>query len=169
MANLCKLHGWELRDYPRRVYDAVLFSNEIDMLAIRLKEIYPYISQFVLLESNSAFTSIPKPLNFAMNREKFDFIESRLTYRTIGGRFVKGENPFIEEEYQRVAVDHLLRVAGIEDDDLLIMSDVDEIPSAHTINLLRWCDGPPPIKITLDISLMPNLVQFNPYLGSFQS
>lgn len=145
MANLCKLHGWELRDYPRRVYDAVLFSNEIDMLTIRWKEIYPYITQFVLLESNSTFTSIPKPLNFAMNREKFDFIESRLTYGTIGGRFMKGENPFIEEAYQRVAVDHLLRVAGIEDDDLLIMSDVDEIPSAHTIDLMRWCDGPPPI------------------------
>ncbi|KAL4580320.1 hypothetical protein LXL04_016510 [Taraxacum kok-saghyz] len=25
------------------------------------------------------------------------------------------------------------------------MSDMNEIPSSHTINLLRWCDGPPPI------------------------
>ncbi|KAG7626660.1 Glycosyl transferase family 17 [Arabidopsis thaliana x Arabidopsis arenosa] len=24
--------------------------------------------------------------------------------------------------------------------DLLIMSDVDEIPSRHTVNLLRWCN-----------------------------
>ncbi|KAL4570257.1 hypothetical protein LXL04_025909 [Taraxacum kok-saghyz] len=145
MASLCKLHGWELRDYPRRVFDAVLFSNEIDMLTIRWKEIYPYITQFVLLESNSTFTGIPTRLNFAINREKFDFIDSRLTYGTIGGRFRKGENPFIEEVYQRLRLDHLLRIAGIEDDDLLIMSDVDEIPSAHTINLLRWCDDPPPI------------------------
>ena len=95
MASLCKLHGWEVRDYPRRVFDAVLFSNEIDMLTIRWKEIYPYITQFVLLESNSTFTGIPKRLNFAINREKFDFIDSRLTYGTIGGRFRKGENPFI--------------------------------------------------------------------------
>ncbi|KAI3813125.1 hypothetical protein L1987_17841 [Smallanthus sonchifolius] len=145
MDSLCKLHGWKLRDYPRKVYDAVLFNNEIDMLTIRWKELHPYITQFVLLETNSTFTSIPKPHYFAINRERFDFVEPRLTYGTIGGRFKKGENPFVEEAYQRVALDHLLKIAGIEDGDLLIMSDVDEIPSAHTIDLLRWCEGPPQI------------------------
>jgi len=43
------------------------------------------------------------------------------------------------------ALDQLTRIAGISDDDLLIMSDVDEIPSAHTINLLRWCDNIPEV------------------------
>ncbi|MFS8032184.1 putative beta-1,4-mannosyl-glycoprotein 4-beta-N-acetylglucosaminyltransferase [Helianthus anomalus] len=158
MDSLCKLHGWNLRDYPRKVYDAVLFNNEIDMLTIRWKELHPYITQFVLLETNSTFTSIPKPHYFAINRERFDFAEPRLTYGTIGGRFKKGENPFVEEAYQRVALDQLLKIAGIEDGDLLIMSDVDEIPSAHTIDLLRWCDGPPPI---LHLNL-------NNYLYSFE-
>ncbi|KAE8718206.1 Detected protein of confused Function [Hibiscus syriacus] len=145
MDTLCHLHGWKVRDYPRRVFDAVLFSNEIDILTIRWNELYPYVTQFVLLESNSTFTGLPKPLRFAGSREKFKFIKPRLTYGTIGGRFRKGENPFVEEAYQRVALDQLLRLAGIEDDDLLIMSDVDEIPSAHTINLLRWCDDIPSI------------------------
>lgn len=142
---LCKLHGWRLRESPRRVYDAVLFSNEIDLLTIRWNELYPYITQFVLLESNSTFTGLPKPLVFASNQNAFEFIEPRLTYRNIGGRFRKGENPFVEEAYQRIALDQLLRIAGIDDDDLLIMSDVDEIPSAHTINLLRWCDDIPSV------------------------
>ncbi|XP_043704627.1 uncharacterized protein LOC122654559 [Telopea speciosissima] len=146
MENLCKLHGWGIRESPRRVYDAVLFSNEVDMLTIRWKELYPYITQFVLLESNSTFTGLPKPLVFASHRDQFKFVEPRLTYGTIGGRSRRGENPFIEEAYQRVALDQLLfRVAGISDDDLLIMSDVDEIPSGHTINLLRWCDEIPSI------------------------
>ncbi|CAL9014689.1 unnamed protein product [Prunus brigantina] len=145
METLCRLHGWKIRESPRRVYDAVLFSNEVDMLTIRWNELYPYVTQFVLLESNSTFTGLPKPLIFARNRDKFKFVEPRLTYVTTGGRFKKGENPFYEEAYQRVALDQLLRVAGIEDDDLLIMSDVDEIPSAHTIDLLRWCDDTPPV------------------------
>ncbi|XP_022741483.1 uncharacterized protein LOC111293045 isoform X1 [Durio zibethinus] len=145
METLCNLHGWKIRESPRRVFDAVLFSNEIDILALRWNELYPYITQFVLLESNSTFTSLPKPLLFASNRQQFKFMEPRLTYGMIGGRFRKGENPFVEEAYQRVALDQLLRIAGIEDDDLLIMSDVDEIPSAHTINLLRWCDDIPPV------------------------
>ncbi|KAL6587450.1 hypothetical protein OROMI_000428 [Orobanche minor] len=142
---LCSLHGWKTRDFPRRVYDAVLFSNEADMLKIRWKELYPYITRFVLLESNSTFTALLKPLNFAARRKEFEFVEPRLTYGEIGGRFRRGENPFVEEAYQRLALDQLLRVAGIEDDDLLIMSDVDEIPSRHTINLLRWCDDIPPV------------------------
>ncbi|WRX20366.1 Glycosyl transferase [Theobroma cacao] len=145
MDTLCSLHGWKIRESPRRVFDAVLFSNEIDILKLRWNELYPYITQFVLLESNSTFTGLPKPLIFASNRLEFKFIEPRLTYGMIGGRFKKGENPFVEEAYQRVALDQLIRIAGIEDDDLLIMSDVDEIPSAHSINLLRWCDGVPPI------------------------
>ncbi|KAK7280965.1 hypothetical protein RIF29_08562 [Crotalaria pallida] len=145
MENLCKLHGWGIREYPRRVFDAVLFSNEVEILNLRWRELHPYITQFVLLESNSTFTARPKPLVFKANREQFKFVENRLTYGMIGGRFKKGENPFVEEAFQRVALDQLLRIAGIMDDDLLIMSDVDEIPSAHTINLLRWCDEIPSV------------------------
>jgi hypothetical protein len=37
LARLCELHGWSLRENPRRVFDAVMFSNEIDLLEIRLQ------------------------------------------------------------------------------------------------------------------------------------
>lgn len=161
MKNLCHLHGWQVREAPRRVFDAVLFSNELDILAVRWKELYPYVSEFVLLESNSTFTGLKKPMFFAKNRDQFKFIESKLTYGNIGGRFVKGENPFVEESYQRVALDQLIRIAGITDDDLLIMSDVDEIPSGHTINLLRWCDDIPEI---LHLQLRNYLYSFEFFL-----
>lgn len=163
METLCQLHGWGIRESPRRVFDAVLFSNEVDMLTIRWNELYPYITQFVLLESNSTFTGLPKPLYYANNRDDFKFVEPRLTYGTIGGRFRKGENPFVEEAYQRVALDQLLRIAGIEDDDLLIMSDVDEIPSRHTIDLLRWCDDIPPV---LHLELRDYLYSFEFYIDN---
>lgn len=68
METLCSLHGWKHRDTPRRVFDVVLFSNEVDMLTIRWKDFYPYITQFVILESNYTFTDLPKPLVFAGNR-----------------------------------------------------------------------------------------------------
>ncbi|XP_065044783.1 uncharacterized protein LOC135676959 isoform X1 [Musa acuminata AAA Group] len=161
MENLCKLHGWGIREMPRRVYDAVLFSNELDILEVRWNELSPYVSEFILLESNSTFTGLKKPLFFAENRHRFKFVESRLTYGTFGGRFVKGENPFVEEAYQRKALDQLIRIAGISDDDLLIMSDVDEIPSGHTINLLRWCDE---IPEKLHLQLRNYLYSFEFYL-----
>ncbi|XP_073143909.1 uncharacterized protein [Henckelia pumila] len=145
MENLCKLHGWGIRESPRRVFDAVLFSNEVDILKIRWKELYPYVTEFVLLESNSTFSGLPKPCVFSSVRDQFRFVEPRLTYGQVPGRFMKDENPFVEEAYQRLALDYLLKQAGIQDDDLLIMSDVDEIPSRHTVNLLRWCDEIPHI------------------------
>ncbi|KAF8643923.1 hypothetical protein HU200_066642 [Digitaria exilis] len=80
MDNLCKLHGWKVREAPRRVFDAVLFSNELDILDIRWHELSPYVSEFVLLESNSTFTGIKKDLHFKENRQRFEFAESRLTY-----------------------------------------------------------------------------------------
>ncbi|PAN38702.1 hypothetical protein PAHAL_7G190600 [Panicum hallii] len=161
MENLCELHGWKVRDTPRRVFDAVLFSNELDILEIRWNELSPYVSEFVLLESNSTFTGMKKPLHFKENRHRFGFAESRLTYGMIGGRFVRGENPFVEESYQRVALDQLIKIAKIEDDDLLIMSDVDEIPSGHTIDLLRWCDDIPDI---LHLQLRNYLYSFEFFL-----
>jgi beta-1,4-mannosyl-glycoprotein beta-1,4-N-acetylglucosaminyltransferase len=42
-------------------------------------------------------------------------------------------------------MDHGLHAAGVADGDLVIMADVDEIPSAHTIRLLQSCDGFPSI------------------------
>ncbi|KAF6157826.1 hypothetical protein GIB67_038952, partial [Kingdonia uniflora] len=103
MENLCRLHGGGTRESPRRVFDAVLFSNEVDILTIRLERV------------------IPIYYSIRSTRIKFDV-----------HWFKKGENPFVEEAYQRVALDQLLKIAGISD-NLLIMSDVDEIPSSHTI------------------------------------
>ncbi|ONK78309.1 uncharacterized protein A4U43_C02F17060 [Asparagus officinalis] len=146
MPSLCGAPTAGVPAKPENGYSIrVLSANELDILSIRWHELHPYVSEFVLLESNSTFTGIKKPLFFAKNRDRFKFAESRLTYGSVGGRFVKGENPFVEESYQRVALDQLIRIAGINDDDLLIMSDVDEIPSGHTINLLRWCDDIPEV------------------------
>ncbi|XP_057447392.1 uncharacterized protein LOC130739175 isoform X2 [Lotus japonicus] len=163
METLCSLHGWGIRESPRRVFDAVLFSNEVDILTLRWKELHPYVTHYVILESNSTFTGLSKPLVFASNRDNFKFVKSRLTYGVIGGGSRKGENPFVEEAYQRVVLDRLLEKAGIEDDDLLIMSDVDEIPSAHTINLLRWCSDIPDV---LHLQLKNYLYSFEFFLDN---
>ncbi|PQP98673.1 uncharacterized protein Pyn_14084 [Prunus yedoensis var. nudiflora] len=56
----------------------------MDILTIRWKELYPYVTQFVLLESNSTFTGLPKPLFISHYRDQFKFVEPRLTYGTTG-------------------------------------------------------------------------------------
>ncbi|KAL3825087.1 hypothetical protein ACJIZ3_021121 [Penstemon smallii] len=148
MDYLCRLHGWSLRPEPRRVFDGIIFSNELDLLEIRWNELHPYVTKFVILEANTTFTGIPKPLYFATNRERFAFAEEKIVYGVFPGRissYGSNEDPFKLEAEQRIAMNWLLHQAGISTGDLLIMSDTDEIPSPHTVKLLQWCDGIPPI------------------------
>ncbi|KAH7572430.1 hypothetical protein JRO89_XS04G0255600 [Xanthoceras sorbifolium] len=148
MEHLCKLHGWSIRLQPRRVFDSIIFSNELDILEIRWRELSPYVTKFVILESNTTFTGIPKPLFFSSNRARFAFTEGKIVHGVFPGRIASPgshENPFVLEAEQRRAMNGLLFYAGISDEDLLIMSDTDEIPSPHTVKLLQWCDGVPPI------------------------
>ena len=148
MDHLCRLHGWSLRSEPRRVFDAIIFSNELDMLEVRWRELHPYVSKFVILESNTTFTGIPKPLFFASNRARFAFAEDKIAHGVFSGRAAdrgSHKDPFVLESEQRGAMNGLLHRTGISNGDLLIMSDTDEVPSPHTIKLLQWCDEVPPV------------------------
>ncbi|GAB2289190.1 hypothetical protein Dimus_023493 [Dionaea muscipula] len=148
--HLCQLHGWSALSKPRRVFDAIIFSHELDLLEIRWHELRPYVTKFVILESNTTFTGIPKPLYFSSNRaNRFAFAEGMIVHNVFPGRIRSSshheEDPFKLEAYQRAEMNRLLQLAGISDGDLVIMSDTDEIPSPNTIRLLQWCDGTPPV------------------------
>ncbi|XP_050214116.1 uncharacterized protein LOC126665378 [Mercurialis annua] len=148
MEHLCNLHGWSLRTEPRRIFDGIIFSNELDILEIRWRELHPYISKFVILESNTTFTGIPKPLFFASNQNRFSFFKDKIVHGVFSGHVATRElyeDPFVLESEQRAAMNSLIRRAGISNGDLLIMSDTDEIPSPQTLKLLKWCDGIPPV------------------------
>lgn len=58
MSHLCGIHGWSLRSEPRRVFDAIIFSHELDLLEIRWNELLPYVDKFVILEANTTFTGM---------------------------------------------------------------------------------------------------------------
>ncbi|XP_024522047.1 beta-1,4-mannosyl-glycoprotein 4-beta-N-acetylglucosaminyltransferase-like [Selaginella moellendorffii] len=143
MQELCGLHGWTLKQTPRRVFDAVIFNNEIDLLEIRWRELDPYVTKFLLIESDGSFTGNSKPLFFRDARNKSDrfaFAQHKLGYSAVPkGR---SPHPFDNESRQRGFMNLLIQQSGIQPGDLLIMSDTD---SGHTIDLLRSCDGPPPI------------------------
>ncbi|KAI3866243.1 hypothetical protein MKX03_000071 [Papaver bracteatum] len=145
MYQLCALHFLSLRSEPHRVFDAVIFSHELDLLELRWNELDPYITKFIILESNTTFTGIPKPLFFTQNLERFEFAEENIIHNVFSGRRAVHEDPFVLESEQHVAMNRLIQRSGISIRDILIMSDTDEIPSPNTIILLQWCDGIPPV------------------------
>jgi beta-1,4-mannosyl-glycoprotein beta-1,4-N-acetylglucosaminyltransferase len=132
-----------------KVIDATLFSVELEMLEIRLEELWPYVDVFLIVEVNITFTGLPKPLIFHENRQRFAWAESKIVYRQItedhdllADESRDARYGWINEERTRDAVTWYLRNAvHVADKDLVLMCDVDEIPSAATMSLLRSCEG----------------------------
>jgi len=79
----CASFGWGVRPHDAnfRVIDATLFTVELDMLEIRLEELWPYIDVFLIVEANITFTGLPKPLIFQEIQYRFAWAESKIIYR----------------------------------------------------------------------------------------
>jgi beta-1,4-mannosyl-glycoprotein beta-1,4-N-acetylglucosaminyltransferase len=144
----CTAFGWKIREPSNsfRVIDATLFSIELDMLEIRLVELWSYVDVFLIVEGNTTFTGLPKPLIFHNNRERFAWAESKIIYQQVtdleAGESKAAREGWKNEDDTRDAVAKFLRrVVKVQDGDLVIESDVDEIPSAATMSLLRSCEG----------------------------
>ncbi|KAI9000452.1 glycosyltransferase family 17 protein [Trametes punicea] len=158
--HLCDLHGWTLRDSQLEVWDAVLFSSELDLFEIRLHELAPVVSKFFVVEADRTFTGRPKNLTFASHADRFAAFGDNIVHSVFHGRTLDpGESPFVNEAAQRRHMNDLLsaHVRADAEPPLVIFSDVDEIPSAHTIKLLQACEAPNPIHL-----------QMREYLYSFE-
>ncbi|KAJ4981118.1 hypothetical protein NE237_031955 [Protea cynaroides] len=98
----------------------------------------PYLSQFIILESKTTFTGIPKRLFFTENRARFGFAEGKIVHGVFPGKIAKPgshENPFDLESQQRGSMNALIHQARISNGDLLIISD--EIPTQTLHVFLR--------------------------------
>ena len=149
VSDRCAAFGWTPRRKTQenfRVIDAIIFSIELDLLEIRLIELWPYVDVFLILEGTVTFTGLPKPMIFQEHRERFAWAKEKIIYRNItnlnAGDSEEARVGWTNEANTRRAVNALLHdTIHVADGDLVIESDVDEIPSASTISLLRSCVG----------------------------
>ncbi|KAI0028992.1 glycosyltransferase family 17 protein [Vararia minispora EC-137] len=153
--DVCALHGWAPRAQEAEAWDAVLFSGELDLLEIRLHELSGVVDRFFILESNRTFTGRPKPLVFADARARFAHFEDRIVYEALEGPQAADdgteEDPWKWEAYQRNTMTALLKahLARQPRAPLVLFSDVDEIPAAHTLRLVKRCAAPSPLHLQM--------------------
>ena len=53
------------------IIDSFIFSNELQMLELRLDYLNPLVDKFILVESSTTHSGEEKPLHFNENKEKF--------------------------------------------------------------------------------------------------
>ena len=124
-----------------------MYFNEDIILEIRLNELDKYVDNFVIIENNFTHSGEEKGFNFDIN--KFQNFKDKIIYLKIFEKpsglihFYKSDNQdqiknkqilnaLVIENYQRNFIKK-----GIEkfsDDDLILISDLDEIPDLSKIN-----------------------------------
>ena len=108
------------------VYDCIPFFNEVDILKLRLNILSPLVDRFIIEEATMTFSGEPKELCFEKNKEMFKEFLDKITY------IVVDDTPkdAITHERDYFQKNHLLNgLSEASEDDVIIMSDVDEIPN----------------------------------------
>lgn len=139
----------------RKIYDLLLINTELEMLDIRLGQMASYVDYFVVLEADRTFTDHPKPLHVAENWQRFAPYHAQLIRRTMdfSGEF---EGTWDREKNSRNAmftqvVPFLTGDEAANEDDVLLVSDVDEIPKPEVLVAVRNCAIPPRTTIMSDM------------------
>lgn len=141
-----------------KVIDAFLFFQELDLLDIRLAYLDPYVDKFVIVEACQTFSGNPKELVFEKNAQRFANYLHKIeyekvrdfhsTYESLRSHLKKSDTPskqkilsFLEnhthypktelhwvlDAYHRECI-HLALDRIADSDDIVIISDLDEIP-----------------------------------------
>lgn len=112
-----------------KIFDCFTFFNELEVLEIRLNELDKYVDYFVLVESKKTFTFKEKILYYDQNKHLFEKFRHKIIHvpMDFGGRGEWG-NEFAQRDSIRQGL------VNADPDDIVILSDVDEIPNLKGYN-----------------------------------
>jgi beta-1,4-mannosyl-glycoprotein beta-1,4-N-acetylglucosaminyltransferase len=128
------LHNIEKFDNKPKIVDSFIFYNELDMLKFRLEELYDNVDYFVLVESTKTFTYKDKILYYDENKNLFDKYNDKIIHVIVDDypENVDGD-PWLMEKFQRNCINRGIEKLNLNRNDLIIISDVDEIPKISSI------------------------------------
>lgn len=122
-----------------RIFDCFPFHDELELLDIRLHELSGCVDRFVIAEATTSFSGEPKPLHFRANRARFAPFLDRIDHIVVND-FPAGMKPgWARQWHQREALAKGL--ADAEPDDLILLSDVDEIVRASSLRAFATRDA----------------------------
>ena len=113
------------------IYDCIPFFNELDILKLRMQILTPYVDKFILEESTVTFSGEPKEMVFAKHRDMFAEFADKIVYIAVDNSPLNGVTTHERDKFQK---NQLIRgLAGCKPDDIIIFSDVDEIPNPKAL------------------------------------
>lgn len=116
--------------------DALLFSDELDVLEMRFAILQDVVDVFIITEMPVTFSGKPKLLHFHENRKRFAKWMPKIWHNVVTGFPPSCNNPtpWDRENYQREQIRQYLINPYLDDNDLIVISDVDEIPNPEVFS-----------------------------------
>ncbi len=118
------------------IFDCFQYFNEEHIVDLRFNILNEFVDSFVIVESTVNHQGNPKKLHFDIN--KYKKFKSKIIYIVVDDTPEKIKKPHIGgeslvEQHQRNSIGKGLK--DCHDNDLIILSDVDEIPDLKKLKL----------------------------------
>lgn len=115
------------------IIDSFPFFDEIDLLDLRLNYLNKYVNKFIIVEGTKSHQGKSKKLYFDENKSLFKKYEGKIIHYIVDNypkiKDYRKFDPFIYDYYTRNSIGDALRKISISRRDVLLISDVDEIPN----------------------------------------
>lgn len=142
------------------IYDCFTFFNELDLLEIRLNVLNDSVDKFILVESTRTFSNLEKPLYYNDNKQRYSKFSNKIVHIIVNDS-PNSNNPWILEEHQRNSITQGL--SQCKDDDVIIISDLDEIPNPRKIIKYQNYKGIKSFKQKMFYYYLNNIDLKNPF------
>jgi len=125
-----------------------MFYNELDLLNYRLHILNEVVDYFVLVESTHTHSGMEKELIYENNKEMFRSFHHKIIHLIVHDFPYKYPNinydnksdnsdSWHNERFQRNCIDRGIQQLSLRDDDIIIISDLDEIPDPYTLQKIK--------------------------------
>jgi len=116
-----------------KVFDTFIYSGEKDVLIARISQLKNHVDHFVIIESKSTFSGRLRQVDKSTRNKILEEYGNRI--RWLIANELQRENAWEREAWQRQLI--VGELSDIALGDLILLSDVDEIPSKEFILRLR--------------------------------
>jgi len=133
-----------------KIYDCFMFSDEKMLLNLRLKCLEKFVDKFIIVEADYYHSGQPKKLNFNIN--DFKSFKHKIEYVVVKDKppdiLIENNKDNFSQIDQKKIVNSILRdnfqrerltreLKNLDRNDIIIISDLDEIPKLNSINFSK--------------------------------
>ena len=127
-----------------KIIDCFIFYNEIDMLTYRLNILNDVVDYFVLVEATHTFVGKEKSLFYKENKHLFEKFNHKIIHIVVDDFPNKYPNincekneQWINENFQRNCISKGIDKLNLNDNDVITITDLDEIPNPKLFKQIK--------------------------------